>query len=35
MENGKCRQIAKKSPYRHDEHKLNAGLPRDDVCVIS
>ena len=28
------RQIAKKSPFRHADHKPNAGPPRDDTCVI-
>ena len=23
-----------KSPYRHPDHKPNAELPRDDICVI-
>ena len=28
-------ELVAKSPYRHAEHKLNEGPPRDDSCVIS
>ena len=34
-ENGDSRQCANYRPDHHAEHKLNAGLRRNDACAIS